>query len=87
MRVDGRQSRSYLTNLEKVVPRPSLNGNTDYCPRCGGYLVRDLNDLDCFICGWRECSYFRLGDSINEGIIRELIYNRRIPSARIYIRK
>ena len=77
----------YLHNLDLVKPRVPLNGNTDYCPRCGGYLIQDMNDLDCFTCGWRKCGYFHNGDFVNEGLIQELMYNKFIPGERIYIKQ
>lgn len=49
---------SYFTDLDKVKPRVKLNGSTTICPKCGGLLLRDLNDLACINCGWRESCFY-----------------------------
>lgn len=48
----------YLVNVV-ISPRQELNGDHSHCPRCGGKLFRDVNDLACSLrCGWRESCYF-----------------------------
>jgi ribosomal protein S27AE len=63
MRVYSRDGKTYFVGLDKVRPRVPLNGQTNFCPRCGGVMTRDLSDLACFWCGWRECDYFPVADT------------------------
>lgn len=74
-RVYTKYERSYFEGLEKVKPRPKFAGDTNFCPRCGGILVRDLSDLSCFWCGWRECAFFEDGGIDDEALIRVLLQN------------
>ena len=58
--------RPYVIEGEYInTCRPQLNGDGK-CPRCQHPLFRDLSDLFCLRCGWRESAYFhgRLGDDI-----------------------
>ena len=66
---------SYFTNVS-IQPRPKLNGDNRHCPRCGHLLFRDMNDLACSIrCGWRESCYFRDDDSMDQVLLKRLMFN------------
>jgi hypothetical protein len=79
------QATGRISQRDRVRPRPALNGNDEYCPRCGGFLIKDLVDLSCFWCGWRECCYFQSGDTINPDLIQELLWNRYVGKMAVYI--
>lgn len=53
-----KSSNSYLIDVPDIT-RARLNGHGyNYCPRCkNGKLFRDVNDIACFTCGWRESDY------------------------------
>ncbi len=55
----------YVDGLPVSTHRPRLNGHgDDYCPRCGhgGILIRDIVDICCLRCGWRESNFFGTAD-------------------------
>jgi len=60
-------------------PRIPLNGHGDSaCPQCEhGVLIRDLSDLCCLCCGWRESGYFPMFgyNPVDHGLLARLIYN------------
>jgi len=72
--------RAYIINDEVInTYRPQLNGSHDYCPRCStGQLIRDMNDLTCLECGWRECLYFSDSPGIDPFEVQVLMYNSRL---------
>lgn len=69
------KSTPYVVKNEIInTYRPQLDGDKEHCPRCGHRLFRDMCDLFCLRCGWRECGYFGV-DSIDLYLIQRLAYN------------
>jgi hypothetical protein len=67
------KSLKYIDGRILNTFRPKLNGNHRRCPRCTGLLFKDIVDLFCLRCGWRESCYFKR--DVDEGELKRLMYN------------